>query len=62
MTIYTSRYQAEKERYLNPYYSSMDVIVKEYGGYVIMVPRDYQVWKNQKQKVGWQCYSICIEA
>lgn len=45
---YKTRYQAEKARKANPYISSASVIVKVCGGYVIMSPRDYEIWKKQK--------------
>lgn len=48
MLIFKTRYLAEKEREINPYYNSTDVIVKVEGGYTIMSFRDYTVWRKQR--------------
>ena len=41
--IYSTRYQAEKNRR-----KGEEVIVKVEGGYRVMSYRDYQIWKGQK--------------
>ena len=48
MTVYKTRYRAEKARKGNPYIRSDSVVVKVCGGYVIMTAEDYRTWKNQK--------------
>ena len=48
MITFPTRYKAEKEKKNNPWYSSNDIVVKVEGGYAIMTPRDYFIWKNQK--------------
>lgn len=42
MEIYKNRYQATKAKTGN------EVIVKVSGGYTLMDPADYRIWKNQK--------------
>lgn len=42
MKIYETRYKAKKEA------NSDERIVKVDGGYIIMSPSEYSVWKNQK--------------
>lgn len=42
MTIYETRYQARKNK------TGDQMIVKVSGGYTIMEPYEYQVWKRQK--------------
>ena len=42
MIIYTTKYQAYKNRLSN------ERVVKVSGGYTVMDPRDYRDWKNQK--------------
>ena len=42
MTIYKSRYQANKDKKYG------QVVVKVDGGYTIMEYSDWQVWKKQK--------------
>lgn len=46
--IFSTRYAALKERKNNPFLNSMDVIVKVDGGYTIMSPSDYNVWRKQR--------------
>ena len=49
MEIFKSRYYAKKERDKNPhFYSSADIIVKIDGGYTIMSPQQYPLWRKQK--------------
>ena len=48
MIIFENRYQAEKEKKNNPWYSSIDKVVKVDGGYTIMTIREYLIWKEQK--------------
>lgn len=43
MTIYATRYQAEKARR-----KGAEIVVKVDGGYAVMTYADYRVWKNQK--------------
>lgn len=42
MTIYETRYQANKNKKEN------EVTVKVEGGYINMDAREYQIWKKQK--------------
>lgn len=42
MTIYTTRYQANKAR------KGDEITIKVSGGYTNMTHRDYQIWRNQK--------------
>lgn len=42
MTIYKTRYQANKER------RGGERVVKVCGGYAIMAESEYQVWRRQK--------------
>lgn len=42
MTIYTTRYQARKNK------RGEEVTVKVCGGYINMSARDYQIWYRQK--------------
>lgn len=48
MEIYKNRYQAEKARDSDPCHNSDDKIIKVCGGYVIMSPWQYEIWKKQK--------------
>lgn len=48
MEIYKNRYQANKVRSTSPWYNAFDMIIKVDGGYVIMAPDEYRVWKLQK--------------
>lgn len=48
MTTFPTRYKAEKEKKINPWYSSVDKVVKVDGGYAIMTIREYLIWKEQK--------------
>lgn len=48
MPIYKNRYQAEQAREIMPCFSMADKIVKVCGGYTIMTPDQYQIWKKQK--------------
>ena len=41
MIIYPNRYQAQKAKYGN------EIIVKVEGGYALMSPSEYQIWKKQ---------------
>ncbi len=43
MTIYPTRYQAEKSRR-----KGEEIVVKVCGGYTVMTYTDYQIWKAQK--------------
>ena len=43
MTVYETRYQAEKIRR-----KGEEVVVKVSGGYVVMTYREYEIWKSQK--------------
>jgi len=43
MTIYKTRYQAEKNRV-----KGEEIIVKVCGGYAVMIYSDYNVWKCQR--------------
>ena len=43
MTIYKTRYQAEKARR-----KGAEIVVKVDGGYAVMTYAEYSVWKNQK--------------
>lgn len=42
MTTYATRYQASKHAHRD------EIIVKVYGGYVLMEPSVYQAWRKQK--------------
>jgi len=42
MTTYKNRYQAKK------HISGYDKIIKVCGGYVIMSPQQYRIWRRQK--------------
>ena len=42
MTIYETRYQSQKNKIGD------QVIVKVSGGYTLMEPQDYRVWRCQK--------------
>ena len=46
--LYPTRYNATKERDNNPRYNGDDKIVKVAGGYKIMSPWEYDVWRKQK--------------
>ena len=48
MQIIETRYKADKEKKNSKWYSSFDITVKVDGGYTIMPPDEYKVWKNQK--------------
>jgi hypothetical protein len=48
MQIFETRYKADKEKKNSKWYSSFDITVKVDGGYTIMTPDEYKVWKNQK--------------
>jgi len=43
MTIYDTRYQAEKNRR-----KGEEIVVKVCGGYAVMTYSEYYVWKRQK--------------
>ena len=43
MSIYKTRYQAEKNRR-----KGEEIVVKVDGGYAVMTYSDYAVWKKQK--------------
>lgn len=44
MTIWETRYQAEKVRNGNTYYK----VVKVSGGHAVMTADEYRTWKKQK--------------
>lgn len=46
--LYPTRYKATKERDTNPRHNGDDIIVKVTGGYTIMSPWEYDVWRKQK--------------
>ena len=46
--LYPTRYKATKERNTNPWHNGDDKIVKVTGGYRIMSPWEYDVWRKQK--------------
>ena len=46
--LYPTRYKATKERDNNPRYNGDDKIVKVIGGYKIMSPWEYDIWRKQK--------------
>ena len=46
--IYTTRYQAGKERKTSPRHDSDERIVKVDGGYTLMSEGDYQTWRKQQ--------------
>ena len=43
MTVYKTRYQAEKARR-----KGEEVVVKVSGGYAVMTYAEYNIWKRQK--------------
>lgn len=46
--IFKTRYQAQKARKTEPFFSGAEICVKVCGGYVLMDPDYYRIWKNQK--------------
>ena len=46
--LYPTRYKAVKERNNNPRYNGDDKIIKVTGGYTIMSPWKYDLWRKQK--------------
>lgn len=43
MTVYKTRYQAEKARR-----KGEEIVVKVSGGYAVMTYAEYNIWKRQK--------------
>ena len=48
MTIFETRYQAQKERATNPFFNGTEKVIKVCGGYALMDAAYYRVWKMQK--------------
>ena len=46
--IFKNRYQAQKARKTEPFFNGSEICVKVCGGYVLMDPDYYRIWKNQK--------------
>lgn len=46
--LFETRYAAKKEKKNNPFYNGSDVIVKVCGGYTIMSPEEWAIWRKQK--------------
>ena len=47
MTIFETRYQAQKERATNPFFNGTEKVIKVCGGYALMDAAYYRVWKMQ---------------
>ena len=48
MTIFETRYQAQKERATNPFFNGTEKVIKVCGGYALTDAAYYRVWKMQK--------------
>ena len=48
MVIFKTRYRANKEKKNSQWYSTSNVTVKVDGGYTIMTPSQYEIWRKQK--------------
>lgn len=47
--IFKTKYAALKERANNPFLNGDDKIVKVDGGYTVMSPSNYNIWRKQGQ-------------
>lgn len=45
--IFKTRHMAAQERTSNPFLNGDDKIIKVDGGYTIMSPSDYNIWRKQ---------------
>ena len=45
--IFKNRYQADKTRKNNPFFTGDEMIVKVWGGYVLIDKADYRTWRRQ---------------
>lgn len=46
--IFKNRYQAEKARKTDSFFTGAEKVIKVCGGYVLMMPDEYRIWRNQK--------------
>lgn len=46
--IFKTRKSAERERDTSSWYNGDEIVVRVEGGYTLMSPEDYRVWRNQR--------------